>query len=53
MRRDGVIGVFLLQKDTTLKWQPILTGASDALRVEVVKGLSDGDEVSSSQPNKL
>jgi HlyD family secretion protein len=45
VRRDGTIGVFLLQKDSTLKWQPILTGASDALRVEVVKGLSDGDAV--------
>lgn len=45
VRRDGAIGVFLLQKDNTLKWQPITTGASDALRVEVVKGLTDGDAV--------
>jgi HlyD family secretion protein len=45
VRRDGAIGVFVLQKDSTLKWQPILTGASDALRVEVVKGLADGDAV--------
>jgi HlyD family secretion protein len=45
VRRDGVIGVFLLLKDNTLKWQPILTGASDALRVEVIKGLADGDAV--------
>jgi HlyD family secretion protein len=45
VRRDGTIGVFVLQKDNTLKWQPITTGASDALRVEVVKGLTDGDAV--------
>jgi len=45
VRRDGAIGVFLLQKDNTLKWQPILTGASDALRVEVIRGLADGDAV--------
>jgi HlyD family secretion protein len=45
VRRDGTIGVFLLQKDNTLKWEPILTGASDALRVEVVKGLADGDAI--------
>jgi HlyD family secretion protein len=45
VRRDGAIGVFLLQKDNTLKWQPIATGASDALRVEVVSGLADGDAV--------
>jgi HlyD family secretion protein len=45
VRRDGTIGVFVLRKDNTLKWQPIRTGASDALRVEVVKGLADGDAV--------
>ncbi len=45
VRRDGAIGVFVLAKDNTLKWQPIATGVSDALRVEVVKGLSDGDAV--------
>jgi HlyD family secretion protein len=45
VRRDGSIGVFLLQKDNTLKWQPIVTGASDALRVEVLSGLADGDAV--------
>jgi len=45
VRRDGAIGVFLLQKDNTLKWQPITTGASDALRVEVITGLADGDAV--------
>lgn len=45
VRRDGSIGVFALQKDNTVKWQPIVTGASDALRVEVSKGLTDGDAV--------
>ena len=45
VRRDGAIGVFVLQKDNTVKWQPIVTGAADALRVEVVKGLTDGDAV--------
>jgi HlyD family secretion protein len=45
VRRDNAIGVFLLQKDNTLKRQPIITGASDALRVEVIKGLGDGDAV--------
>lgn len=45
-RRDGGIGVFVLQPDNTVMWQPIEIGASDALHVEVVKGLRDGDEVS-------
>lgn len=45
VRRDGAVGVFLLQPGNMLKWQPIQTGASDALRVEVLKGLADGDAV--------
>ena len=45
VRRDNGIGVFLLQPDSTIRWQPIKTGASDALRVEVVTGLKDGDQV--------
>lgn len=46
VRRDGGIGVFVLQPGNTVKWQPVVTGASDALHVEVVKGLRDGDAVS-------
>ncbi len=45
VRRDAGIGVFVLQPDSTLKWQPVTTGASDALRVEILKGLADGDAV--------
>jgi HlyD family secretion protein len=45
VRRDGGIGVFVLQKDSTVAWQPIRRGASDALRVEVLEGLQEGDAV--------
>lgn len=45
VRRDGASGVFVLQPDNSIRWQPIQTGAADALRVEVVKGLKDGDQV--------
>jgi HlyD family secretion protein len=45
VRRDNGIGVFVLQPDSTVRWQPIKTGASDALRVEVTSGLKDGDQV--------
>jgi HlyD family secretion protein len=45
VRRDGGIGVFVLQPDNTLKWHVITTGSSDALSVEVVKGLADGEAV--------
>lgn len=45
VRRDGAVGVFVLQPDNTLRWQPIQTGASDVLRVQVVKGLAENDAV--------
>jgi HlyD family secretion protein len=45
VRRERGTGVYLLQKDSTVKWANITTGASDALRVEVLSGLSEGDEV--------
>jgi HlyD family secretion protein len=45
VRRDGMIGVFVLQPDNTVKFQAIQTGASDALRVEVLKGVAEGEAV--------
>jgi HlyD family secretion protein len=45
VRRDGGVGVFVLQPDSTVKWVAISTGVSDALRVEVVSGLAEGDAV--------
>jgi HlyD family secretion protein len=45
VRRDSGIGVFVLQKDSTVAWRPIRRGASDALRVEVQEGLQEGDAV--------
>jgi len=45
VRRENGTGVFLLQKDNSIKWQPVQTGIGDALRVQVLKGLSEGDAV--------
>jgi HlyD family secretion protein len=45
VRRERGTGVYELQKDNTAKWVNITTGASDALRVEVLSGLSAGDAV--------
>lgn len=45
VRRERGTGVYVLQKDDTVKWVNITTGASDALRVEVTGGLNDGDAV--------
>jgi HlyD family secretion protein len=53
VRRDATIGVFVLSPDSTLKWRQISTGASDALRVEVVKGLSDGEAVAGASETTL
>jgi HlyD family secretion protein len=45
VHRDNGIGVFVVQPDNTVKWAPVTTGASDALRVEILSGLKDGDQV--------
>ena len=45
VRRERGTGVYVLEKDNTVKWLNISTGASDALRVEVTGGLNEGDAV--------
>jgi HlyD family secretion protein len=45
IRRERGTGVYVLQKGGTVKWTGITVGASDALNVEVLSGLSDGDAV--------
>jgi HlyD family secretion protein len=45
VRREGGIGVYVLQPENVVKWQPVTTGSSDALRVQVLKGLQEGDLV--------
>lgn len=45
VRRDNGTGVYVLQPDSTVKWQTVKTGASGALRVEILSGLKDGDAI--------
>jgi HlyD family secretion protein len=45
VRRDNGVGVFVLQPDNTVKWRGVQVGISDALRVEVLSGLAEGDAV--------
>jgi HlyD family secretion protein len=45
VRREQGAGVYLLQPDHTIKWQPVKTGIGDALRVEILSGLREGDAV--------
>ena len=44
-RQGGEVGVFVLREGNTLAWQPVETGASSVTRVQVAKGLNDGDAV--------
>ena len=44
-RQGGEVGVFVLREGNTVAWQPVETGASSVTRVQVVKGLNDGDAV--------
>jgi len=53
VRRENGTGVYVLGQDGTLHWQAIRLGASDALRVEVVSGLKDGDAVADAQDQSL
>ncbi len=45
VRRDNGVGVFVLRQDNIVKWQPVKTGVSDALRVEITAGIKDGESV--------
>ncbi len=45
VRRENGIGVYLLRRDNTVRWQSVRTGVSDALRVQAASGLHDGDLV--------
>jgi HlyD family secretion protein len=53
VRRDNGTGVYVLGQDNALRWQAVDLGASDALRVEVSKGLKDGDAVAESADQTL
>jgi HlyD family secretion protein len=53
VRRESGIGVYLLRKDNTVAWQAVGTGVSEALRVEVVNGLRDGDAVAQPSDRSL
>jgi HlyD family secretion protein len=52
-RENGAIGVYVLQPDGTVRWQPVRTGASDALRVQVLSGLRFGDAVAEANEQAL
>lgn len=52
VRHESGTGVYVLDKATaTIVWKNVKTGASDALRIEVLSGLSDSDVVA--QPSDV
>jgi multidrug efflux pump subunit AcrA (membrane-fusion protein) len=53
VRRENGTGVYVLGQDGALRWQSVTTGASDALRVEVLSGLADGDAVAEAPEQTL
>lgn len=53
IRRESGTGVYVLEKDNVLRWQNVQTGVSDALRVEIVSGLKQGDAVAEATDQPL
>jgi multidrug efflux pump subunit AcrA (membrane-fusion protein) len=53
IRRENGTGVYVLGQDGAVRWQAVTLGASDALRVEVSSGLSEGDAVAESPDQSL
>jgi HlyD family secretion protein len=45
MRKKEVEGVFVLKKDGTVDFRKIKTGITAELKVEVLEGLADGEEI--------
>jgi HlyD family secretion protein len=53
IRRDSGIGVYILGSNNTIRWQNVRTGVSEALRVEIVSGLKEGDAVAEATDQPL
>ena len=53
IRHDNGIGVYVLMSNNTVRWQNVRTGVSEALRVEIVSGLKEGDAVAEATDQPL
>lgn len=45
IRHDSGTGVYVLANNNTVRWQNVRTGVSEALKVQIVTGLKDGEAV--------
>jgi len=53
IRHDSGVGVYVLSGNNTIRWQNVRTGVSEALKVEVVSGLKEGDAVAEATDQPL
>ena len=53
IRHDSGAGVYVLSGNNTIRWQNVRTGVSEALKVEVVSGLKEGDAVAEATDQPL
>jgi len=53
IRHDAGVGVYVLTGNNTVRWQNVRTGVSEALRVEIVSGLKEGDAVAEATDQPL
>lgn len=53
IRHDSGVGVYVLMSNNTVRWQNVRTGVSEALRVEIVSGLKEGDAVAEATDQPL
>ncbi len=53
IRHDSGVGVYVLNGNNTVRWQNVRTGVSEALKVEIVSGLKEGDAVAEATDQPL
>ena len=53
IRHDNGVGVYVLTGNNTVRWENVRTGVSEALRVEIVSGLKEGDAVAEATDQPL
>jgi HlyD family secretion protein len=53
IRHDNGVGVYVLMSNNTVRWENVRTGVSEALRVEIVSGLKQGDAVAEATDQPL
>jgi len=53
IRHDPGVGVYVLSGNNNIRWQDVRTGVSEALKVQIVSGLKQGDAVAEATDQPL